>query len=122
MAASGTTDVLKAADGLEFDVVDAFQPALLMPEKAERDSVLPGVAYDKVYVTKFVLVDVDVVVNSGPTKVYSVDVYVGRVMYSTESVVDESVASPVDGDGVTVTDVVMVTSGTLLGGETPLIQ
>ena len=69
MAESGITDVLKAPDRLEFDVADAFQPALLMPEKAERLSVLPGSAYESVYVTKFVLVDVEVVVTSGPTNV-----------------------------------------------------
>ena len=103
-------------------MVEAFQPALLMPGKAERESVLPGLAYERVYVTVLVLVDVDVVVTSGPTKVYSVDVYVGRVMYSTESVVDSSVARLVEADGGTKTEVVIVTSETLLGGETPLIQ
>jgi hypothetical protein len=93
-----------------------------MPENAERESVLPGLAYDRVYVTVLVLVDVDVVVNSGPTKVYSVDVYVGKVTYSTESVVDSSVARPVEAGGVIKIEVVFVTRDALPGGETPLIQ
>jgi hypothetical protein len=122
VAELGTTDEVKIDDGLELGVVEAFQPALLMPRKAERESVLLGLAYDRVYVTVLVLVDVDVVVASGPTKVYSVDVYVGKVMYSTESVVNSSVARPVEADGFTKIDVVFVTSDTLPGGETPLIQ
>jgi hypothetical protein len=122
VAESGTTDEVKIDNGLELGVVEAFQPALLMPENAERESVLPGLAYDRVYVTVLVLVDVDVVVNSGPTKVYSVDVYVGKVTYSTESVVDSSVARPVEAGGVTKIEVVFVTSDALPGGETPLIQ
>lgn len=122
MAEPGTTDEVKIDDGLELGVVEAFQPALLMPGKAERESVLPGLAYDRVYVTVLVLVDVDVVVTSGPTNVYSVDVYAGRVTYSTESVVDSSVARPVEADGVTKIEVVSVTSEAVPGGETPLIQ
>jgi hypothetical protein len=71
---------------------------------------------------KFVLVDVEVIVVSGPTKVYSVEVYVGAVMYCTDNVVDSSVTKPVEAVGVTKTDVVFVTSETPPLGDTPLSQ
>ena len=119
MADSGDTEELKADGGLEFAEADAFQPALLMPVKDERESVLPGVAYETVYVMKFVLVDVDVIVVSGPTNVYSVEVYVGAVMYCGDNVVDSS-ATRLEEVGVTKTDIVFVTSETPPLGDTPL--
>ena len=74
--------------------------------------MLPGVAYESVYVMKFVLVDVEVIVVSGPTNVYSVEVYVGAVMDCTGR----------DDAGVTWTVVVFVTSDTPPVGDTPLSQ
>ena len=71
---------------------------------------------------KFVLVDVEVVVTSDPAKVYTVVVYVGKVMSSTESVVAWSAARPVEVGGVTVVVVVSVTIDPPPVGETPLIQ
>lgn len=41
-----------------------------MPEKADGELELSVWAYDNVYVTVFVLVDVDVNVVSGPANVY----------------------------------------------------
>lgn len=65
MLEPGTSDEVTAAGCTWLAEVDAFQPALLMPGKAE----LPVLAYDRVYVTVFVLVDVDVSVTSGPANV-----------------------------------------------------
>ena len=71
---SGAKEEVKVGEAITSEEVVSFHPALLMPGKAERVPVLPGVAYDKVYVTVFVLVDVDVSVVSGPAKEYVVDV------------------------------------------------
>jgi hypothetical protein len=71
---SGVTEEVKVGEALALEELVSFHPALLMPGNAERVPVLPGVVYDKVYVTVFVLVDVDVSVVSGPAKEYVVDV------------------------------------------------
>ncbi len=68
------------------------------------------------------LVEVDVIVDSGPAKVYSVDVYVGTVTLCTGRVVDSSVTEPVEGVGITCIVVVIVTSETASLGVTPLSQ
>jgi hypothetical protein len=67
-------------------------------------------------VTKRVLVEVDVSVTSGLTKLKTVDVHVGTVMYATSVVDPKFVLSR----GWTKTDVVAVTIEAPELGETPL--
>lgn len=64
----GATDEVKVGATLTSEEAVEFHPALLMPGNAERVSVPAVLAYDKVYVTVFVLVEVDVSVVSGPAK------------------------------------------------------